>query len=636
MHCHAGCSQQAVIEALRDRGLWYPQQEPATNGHKPQAKPSVTTYRAYSAADGLPAGVHVRQDLPDGSKRVYWQGLSCKISELLPYRAELLERYPKAKLLIAEGEATAETLQAELDPSAWLVLGSYGTSYDPVDEALRPLLGREVTLIPDADEPGLRHMQNLACRLWRLGMDPNRIRILQGYDLGDFKRSLPELIARKAKPVSVEQLESWQSEPSKVVRSSGYIPWVTGQPDFSTPSQLASSAQAVDWLWSGYLAKGAVTLLAGREKAGKSTLLFSLMRALISGEPMLGLSTRRCKVIYVSEETASVLVPKLQRFGLAQADEELSIMTRAYPKPSFEQLCKAVQTQAQSTGAEVVIIDTLSYWLGLEGDAENSAGAVIKSLEPLLGLAAAGLAVLVTHHVAKASGEVRGSTALGALADVIVTLMRDNAVSNRRELQAVGRFEETPASLLVELEGDNYKVLGDPGSVAIRARTDSVLAALGEHPAGLTQAELVEATGLSKQRVSESLAQLERAGLVTTEGRGVAGDPKRYKLTKVELSGDQAYIPDNRTTLDNPQESDDAFEVGLSGDPRYTSGQPDSPTPSQSSEPAEQPSLLAPWLEGPSVDELIASGDIEGAKRLVTEQLKHFLKTTRQLAGGGQ
>jgi len=273
----------------------------------------------------------------------------------------------------------------------------------------------------------------------------------------------------------------------------------------------------------------------------------------------------------------------------------------------------------------------LSYWLGLEGDAENSAGAVIKSLEPLLGLAAAGLAVLVTHHVAKASGEVRGSTALGALADVIVTLTRDNAVPNRREMQAVGRFEETPASLLVELEGDSYKVLGDPGSVAIQARTNSVLAALGEHPAGLTQAELVEATGLSKQRVSESLAQLERAGLVTTEGRGVAGDPKLYKLTKVELSGDQVYIPDNRTTSGSSQESDDAFEVGLSGDPRYTSGQPDN-----SASTPEQPNPLEPWLEGPSVDELIASGDIEGAKRLVTEQLKHFLKTTRQLAGGGQ
>jgi AAA domain len=47
-----------------------------------------------------------------------------------------------------------------------------------------------------------------------------------------------------------------------------------------------------DWNWQGYLAPSAVTLLAGRAKVGKSTLIFGLVAAIQDGDPFLDRRTR--------------------------------------------------------------------------------------------------------------------------------------------------------------------------------------------------------------------------------------------------------------------------------------------------------------------------------------------------------
>jgi hypothetical protein len=70
VYCHAGCSQDAVIDALRDRGMW--PDRPKTNG---ETKPRVTIVAIYDYVDtddtaAIVSNVMTAADVPK------WQLLS--------------------------------------------------------------------------------------------------------------------------------------------------------------------------------------------------------------------------------------------------------------------------------------------------------------------------------------------------------------------------------------------------------------------------------------------------------------------------------------------------------------------------------------------------------------------------------
>ena len=53
---------------------------------------------------------------------------------------------------------------------------------------------------------------------------------------------------------------------------------------FASPGELrASTPPRPPWVWEGYLARGAVTLLAGKPKVGKSTLAVAVAEARRAG-----------------------------------------------------------------------------------------------------------------------------------------------------------------------------------------------------------------------------------------------------------------------------------------------------------------------------------------------------------------
>ncbi|MGL4554224.1 MAG: AAA family ATPase, partial [Gemmataceae bacterium] len=71
-------------------------------------------------------------------------------------------------------------------------------------------------------------------------------------------------------------------------------------------SQLRPEQTPADWLWRGYLRPGAVTLLTGLWKAGKTTLLSVLLSRLKAGGELAGLAVRAGRAVVVSEEPAEL------------------------------------------------------------------------------------------------------------------------------------------------------------------------------------------------------------------------------------------------------------------------------------------------------------------------------------------
>src|SRR5438093_13660184 len=70
-----------------------------------------------------------------------------------------------------------------------------------------------------------------------------------------------------------------------------------------TAAQIANSTpEDVDWLWRDYLAFGTVVELDAKMKAGKSTFLAHLVRAVTSGRAFLDRETARTPVVWMTEE----------------------------------------------------------------------------------------------------------------------------------------------------------------------------------------------------------------------------------------------------------------------------------------------------------------------------------------------
>lgn len=310
---------------------------------------------------------------------------------------------------------------------------------------------------------------------------------------------------------------------------------------FRSPEELrTASPEEYEFVWDGYLAPGAVTLLAGKAKSGKSTLAFALVAAMVTGAGTFldrGLSAG--PVVYVSEEGDQTVRPKLPPDGTP-----LRMLTRsaAWPKPTWPELIAAAVAEAKRADARLLVIDTLTFWSDLKADQEKDAGATKATMDALVSAANADLAVLLVHHQRKAGGEggdaIRGSGAIVSAVELFMELERPtDAPARQRQLIALGRWP-APGMLLIERDAatGGWRVIGegdgreDASKIGWR---DRLLAALPTAEPGATYGDLAEELGAEKPKWYPTLMELLTEGLADRSGEGKRGSP--YCFTKAVL-----------------------------------------------------------------------------------------------------
>jgi hypothetical protein len=169
---------------------------------------------------------------------------------------------------------------------------------------------------------------------------------------------------------------------------------ISGLPFTAMGDVTAAAPPEPDWAWEGYIASGAMTLIAGRPKVGKSTLVFGLIAAMLSGRRFACRETRGRGVLLLTEESADTLVEKARMFGIAD-HPRLHVLLRRQVQALWQDIIAETRAYCRRHQLDVIVTDTFDKWSGLRGDDENKSGPVLQALEPLMQTAGEGLAVVL-------------------------------------------------------------------------------------------------------------------------------------------------------------------------------------------------------------------------------------------------
>jgi len=311
----------------------------------------------------------------------------------------------------------------------------------------------------------------------------------------------------------------------------------------------------VDWLWEGYIARSGITLLIGMWKAGKTTLLVHLIKAMEKGGMFCGSPLSACTVLYVSEEHTSLWIMRRDEFGFVT--DRVRVLSRPFQgKPTLKDW-KALVTEivwaVQEYQADVVFIDPFATLAPVMD--ENDAGEVTAAITELQKVTEAGAATVLTHHPSKMGGgegrSSRGSGALPGFVDVILEFGRydpSRTDDTRRVLKGLSRYSETPPEVVIELTENGYVVAGTKAETRQSDREEVIHRLLSNTP--VTWKALLDAwptdSGIVKPSRASLLATLARMhdlGSLVREGEGTRGSP--HKFSKRASKPDSSIRPDS-------------------------------------------------------------------------------------------
>jgi len=417
LHCHAGCSQEAVLAAagieVRELFADSPAQprivaEYDYRGEKGELLFQVVRYE--------PKGF--RQRRPDVKRGWTW---NLNGAQRVLYR--LPEVLAAKSLLICEGEKDCETARA-LDIVATCNAGGAGKWRKEYSECLR---GKQITVIADADEPGRKHAQQVAASLHLRAESVKVLEFAQAKDLSEWaamggtRDALLELIRKAAEWKPATQTE----------KAGGFV--LTRLGDL-----LAKPDAPVDWVLQDTLLAGGVSGVFAKPKVGKSTFCRNLCLTIARGDDFLGFKTKQGECVYLALEEREDDVRNDFRGMGADGSEAIYVHAASAPADGIDALCDLVRHRRPV----LIVIDPL-FRLARIRD-EKAYAETYAALGPLIDVAReVGTHVLLSHHAGKgmksdAVDSPLGSTAIGGVVSTLVILKRNESMRTIQTVQRVG------------------------------------------------------------------------------------------------------------------------------------------------------------------------------------------------------
>ena len=299
---------------------------------------------------------------------------------------------------------------------------------------------------------------------------------------------------------------------------------------FAEEGQLP--AQATVWRIGGLLSAGGNALVIGRRKAGKSTIIGAVVKAVTEAGTLFGQFDAAPGVVgWLNYENPDEQQRQwVRELGLTHPERLhlLHLRGRALPL-AVPQARRWLVDWLRARRVDVLILDPyLRAAQGIVTDEQDNgqANAFTMLLDELK--SEAGVAELVIPaHTGKARAEpgeetARGASRLEDWADSLIYVTKD-PLTGVRFVRAEGRdvsLDESPLTFdpgtrglsLDVFGGSREQLRGERMAEAGQAAVLRALRAPGADPAGLTQNDLIEAAGLSRQKLAPVVAALIARG----------------------------------------------------------------------------------------------------------------------------
>ncbi|MHB8894153.1 MAG: AAA family ATPase [Candidatus Geothermincolia bacterium] len=429
LKCHAGCETTAIVAAIGlDMGDLFP-----ASTRKVTIKPHIVATYQYRDESGAllfesvrfnPKDFRQRRPTKDGKDWVW----NLKDVRLVPYRLpELIAAVGEGKTIyIVEGEKDVETLRSWGLAATCNPMGA-GKWSKVNDVAAKVLHGARVVIIPDDDETGRKHAQEI----WgRLGPAAASVQVL------------PPFVGAKDVTGWMERGGTQEQLESMVVQAKTWKPTAASEFDLDTITDEELERKEISplrWIIPGFIPEG-LSILVGNPKVGKSALVLGWGYSLPQGLPIMGkVGADLCEVLYLALEDNNRRVK--ERIGLLRdgnpPSKGLHYITLDSRTP-FRRLDSGGAEQIEQhldkhPYCRLVIIDTWSKvkpWKRnksqQEYDADSAAWSILHSIATKRRIA-----IVVLHHTRKPlkvegdwTMEISGTSGIAGTVDTILLFRR--------------------------------------------------------------------------------------------------------------------------------------------------------------------------------------------------------------------
>jgi replicative DNA helicase len=436
------CGKAYKLEAvLRSYGFWEGEIE-----EEIELKPNlskleeerwrVCDHRQYLYTDGERTFIRVRVEFEDiqtkaRKKAFYFFQPTIKDGEqvlelvrgwvpLILYRLPEIE--DKEWVFFVEGEKCADALWGLGLQATTLPIGAKTKINRELIEALLPLRGKTVYILPDSDNDGWQYAKTINQALNALGVKSQIISVPRLWDKSDVADFIEvEVLKGKSKEEIKDEILGWCKGRERVV-------------SFWQAMTMEREKGFDRFIVPGLFPAKGLGLLVGRSKMGKTELLCLVVAKLLKGENLFGRPSERVKVLWITQEdTKGSIGLRLLMRGITPQELQESLFTVEVGEETV--ISKEILIEeAQRLGCQVVIVEPLLAIkelaeLGLKD--KLTYGAVYGVLLPLKKQAEkAGIFILGVHHANKGRAIIKdwtdvidgalGSTAFSGVPDCII------------------------------------------------------------------------------------------------------------------------------------------------------------------------------------------------------------------------
>ncbi len=423
LFCHAGCSTQAVVEAV---GLAMADLMPDTKPTARRPRKAVAEYDYTDESGSLifqavrfdPKDFRQRQ--PNGTGGWKWNLIGVR---LVLFNLPALQG--RTSVIVVEGEKDALGLQ-KLGLTATTSPMGAGKWREDYTQQLQAAGVKKIVVLPDSDTPGRAHADAVARSCATAGLDVKVVPV-PAKDVSDWiaaggtKADLLALI--KAAPRYLPKASATAVSQSVVTRRL-----------ILTPAS-AIPPRPTKWLWEERTPLAELTLLGGREGVGKTifgyTFAADVTRGRLKGACF---GTGRAVIVAATEDSwEQTIVPRLMA-----ADADLTQVFRidvitsddVHASLSLPRDLAALKLHILETRAVLLLADPLLSRVDAALDTHKDS-EVRQALEPLVALAhETQVSIIGLIHVNKGTSNdaltmLMGSRAFTAVARAVLFVMAD-------------------------------------------------------------------------------------------------------------------------------------------------------------------------------------------------------------------